>query len=399
MQTLVLVDLNENRKNLLPFTFVRPVSEIRVGILKIREKWEKELGMKASWMTESYLKPLFPEPATATESLLINSSLLPDADLILFIKSAQNGFCYFQHGQFMFGKVKSLDAFKNIEYVRQEYMGIVRQILFPWDIFGLNGEEIRHDFERIKVGSKSETLTDEFTRVYSPNNIWLGKNVKCRAAVLNAEDGPIVIGDNVEIQEGAVLRGPVYIGDGAIVNMGAKIRPDTSIGPLCKVGGELSNVVFFGHSNKAHDGFLGNSVIAEWCNLGADTNTSNLKNNYQPVSVYSFAQKLQVNTGKTFCGLLMGDHCKTGINSMFNTGTVMALAVNVYDSSFPPKFIPSFSWGTGHGGFETYKFDKFIETEKLVMARRKMEMSQEYHDLLLYLFKERQRPSVTVDAL
>jgi UDP-N-acetylglucosamine diphosphorylase/glucosamine-1-phosphate N-acetyltransferase len=399
MQTLVLVDLNEIRQNLLPFTFVRPVSEIRVGILRIREKWEKELGTTASWMTESYLKPLYPEPAFDAPCLLVNSSLLPDAGLIPFIQSAQDGFCYFQGGQFLFGKVKNLDSFKNIEYVRQEYSGSVRQIQFPWDIFGMNGAEIRHDFERIQAGSKSEELKDEFTRVYNPKNLWLGKHVKCRAAVLNAEDGPIVIGDNVEIQEGAVVRGPVYIGDGAVINMGAKIRPDTTIGPLCKVGGELSNVVFFGHSNKAHDGFLGNSVIAEWCNLGADTNTSNLKNNYQPVSIYSYAERGMVNTGQIFCGLLMGDHCKTGINSMFNTGTVMGVAVNVYDSSFPPKFIPSFSWGTGHGGFETYKFEKFLETERLVMARRKKELSQAYLDILHHLFKERQRPSVTVDAL
>lgn len=399
MQALVLVDLNESRQHLLPFTFVRPIAEVRVGILKIREKWEYELGLQAWWMTEPYLQALYQEPEANTSCTLINGGLLPDANLVKAVKEAKDGTCYFQGGRFLFGKVANLNAFKNIEYVRQEYAEELRQIQHPWDIFKQNGLEIKQDFERIKSQGSSEKIQDAYTRVYNEKQLWIGKNFKCRAAVLNAEDGPIVIGNDVEIQEGAVIRGPVYIGDGAVVNMGAKIRPDTTIGPLCKVGGELSNVVFFGHSNKAHDGFLGNSVIAEWCNLGADTNTSNLKNNYQPVSIYSYVEKGMVDTGQIFCGLLMGDHCKTGINSMFNTGTVMGIAVNVYDSSFPPKFIPSFSWGTGHGGFETYKFEKFLETERLVMARRKKELSQAYVDVLHHLFKERLRPPVTVDAL
>ncbi|MCR9081276.1 MAG: glucose-1-phosphate thymidylyltransferase, partial [Cyclobacteriaceae bacterium] len=220
---------------------------------------------------------------------------------------------------------------------------------------------------------------------YSPENIFIEEGAVIRASILNAEGGPIYIGKNTEIQEGSLIRGPFALCEGSTVNMGAKLRGDTTIGPHSKVGGEVSNSVIFGYSNKGHEGFLGNSVIGEWCNLGADTNTSNLKNNYAPVKLWDYIRGGFTNTGLQFCGLMMGDHSKCGINTMFNTGTVVGVGANIFGDGFPRNFIPSFAWG-GAAGFSTFQFPKFLQTAQAVMQRRKVELGEKDQEMLQKVF-------------
>jgi UDP-N-acetylglucosamine diphosphorylase/glucosamine-1-phosphate N-acetyltransferase len=257
----------------------------------------------------------------------------------------------------------------------------------PWHLFLRNGTEIRRDFALLTQGRTSQPVGDAPTIVYAPENIFIEEGVKIRAAILNAENGPIYLGRNSEVQEGAILKGPLALGEGAVVNAGARLRGDNTIGPYCKVGGEIGNSILMGYSNKGHDGYLGNSVIGEWCNLGADTNTSNLKNNYAPVKVWSHTAHRFVNTGQTFCGLLMGDHAKAGINTMFNTGTVVGVGANVFGAGFPRTFIPSFSWG-GASGFDTFKLDKFAEVAERVMGRRGLAYDAEEEDVIKEVFAQ-----------
>jgi UDP-N-acetylglucosamine diphosphorylase/glucosamine-1-phosphate N-acetyltransferase len=252
----------------------------------------------------------------------------------------------------------------------------------------LNGRILRTDFALLTKGRVSAGISDPYSVVYGPENVFVEEGADIKASIINALDGPVYIGKYAQVQEGSVLKGPFALMDNSVVNMGAKIRPDTTIGPYCKVGGEINNSVFFGYSNKAHDGFLGNSVIGEWCNLGADTNNSNLKNNYAIVKSWGHAEEAMVSTGLQFCGLLMGDHSKAGINSMFNTGTVVDPCCNLYDSGFPPTYVPPFTWGNVHSGFETYRFDKFLEAEEKVFARRGKTIDESYSNLLRHLFTE-----------
>ena len=244
----------------------------------------------------------------------------------------------------------------------------------PWHIFQSNGEQIRSDFSLITDGRKSAPLDDPHTTVYNSSNVFLEEGATVRAAIINAADGPVYLGKDSQIHEGSIIKGPFALCEASHVNLGAKMKGDNTIGPHCKVGGEVSNSVFFGYSNKGHDGFLGNSVIGEWCNLGADTNSSNLKNNYSTVKVWDYQTSQLENTGLHFCGLLMGDHSKAGINTMFNTGTVVGVSANVFGADFPPKFIPSFAWG-GSKGFSTFKKEKSFEMCEAVMKRRKIDLS------------------------
>ncbi|EIM78671.1 transferase hexapeptide repeat containing protein [Nitritalea halalkaliphila LW7] len=238
----------------------------------------------------------------------------------------------------------------------------------------------------LTAGQESAPLLDPHTKVYAPENIFIAPGARVHAAVLNASTGPIYIGKDAEVQEGALIRGPFSMGEGSVVNMGAKVRGDTSLGPHCKIGGEVSNAVFFGYSNKGHDGFLGNAVIGEWCNLGADTNNSNLKNNYAPVKVWDYSKGRFTQTGLQFCGLLMGDHAKCGINTMFNTGTVVGVGANVFGAGFPRNFVPDFSWG-GAAGLSTFTFSKFEETASVVMKRRGLDFDAVEKNILVHVFQ------------
>jgi UDP-N-acetylglucosamine diphosphorylase/glucosamine-1-phosphate N-acetyltransferase len=384
--SLILFDTPLAHKQLLPLTFTRPISEIRCGIFTIREKWERYFG-KASWLTEDYLSEVFP-CETEAENLYINASLLPSQEIVNQIKKLRKNEAIVHKEHilaFVSAEVK-ISQIEQLTFSKKTEIETAQLIERPWHIFQQNGNEIRKDFQYVIATEENFYLSDPHTIMYESNNIFIGKNVKIKASVLNAENGPIYIGDNCEIQEGSLIRGPFALCEGSTVNMGAKMRGDNTIGPHCKVGGEISNSILFGYSNKGHDGFLGNSVLGEWCNLGADTNTSNLKNNYSNVSIYSYAENGNVDTGSQFCGLTMGDHSKAGINTMFNTGTVVGVSANVFDGDFPAKHIPSFAWGKN----EVYDFDKALETAKRVMERRGKSLSEAEVKVLRVVFENKQ---------
>ncbi len=385
MDKICLFDDPAIRGSLLPFTFTRPVAEIRIGILKISEKWEKLTGEKASFLTQEYLQHKF---ARGSESrLAINGAWIPDASSLAAVAALKPSQSLYWGktliATYLSEEDKNLNKAKEKEAV--QLGGDPRLLLHTWQIFQWNGAEIRKDFELITKGRESAVITDRYTRVYSQENIFIEEGVKIRAALLNAEDGPIYIGRKSEIQEGAVIRGPFALGEYSTVNMGAKLRGDTTIGPYCKVGGEVSNSVIFGFSNKGHEGFLGNSVIGEWCNLGADTNTSNLKNNYAQVKLWNYIKGAFIDTGLQFCGLMMGDHSKSGINTMFNTGTVVGVGANIFGGGYPKTFLPSFSWG-GAENLSTFQFSKFEETVKAVMGRRGLVYGVEEKEILERVF-------------
>jgi len=352
-----LFDQEQIRQNLLPFTFTRPVADIRIGILRIAEKWEQR-GFETGFETQTYLEQKFP---SIDSHIRVNGALCPNDDLVTAINSLK------QDVQLIAGEeVLAINGNGSItEQFGKPYL-MVRQ---NWDIFLHNASEIKVDFELITKGRKSQPITDPHTIVYKPENIFLEEGVSIKAAVLNAENGPIYLGKNSEVHEGSHIRGSFSLCEGATVNMGSKIKGDTTIGPFCKVGGEVANSVLMAHSSKGHEGYLGNSVIGEWCNIGADTNISNLKNNYAQIKVWDYAKGGFKNTGLQFCGLMMADHAKCGINTMFNTGTVVGVGANIFGAGFPRNFIPSFAWG-GAAGFTTFQPNKFYEVADVVMKRR-----------------------------
>jgi len=380
---VILFDDPTLRKALLPFTYTRPLSAIRVGILTIAEKWEKRLGTEVSYKTESYLQKKYPIVSTLN-NLLINGAVCPDELLVDTVKSLPDGY-YLVKGNFLIAARNPDDEMTTQNTL--EYESQLTIIDHPWRVFRENADQLKRDFKLITHGRKSFPITDKHTAVYGEENIFAEEGVTILAAVLNAESGPIYLGKNSIIQEGVVIRGSFALCENAQINMGAKLRGDTTVGPFSKVGGEISNSVFFGNSNKAHDGYLGNSVIGEWCNLGAGTNSSNLKNNYDTVKLWSHAENSFKNTGLQFCGLMMGDHSKSGISTMFNTGTVVDVCANIFGGGLPPTYIPSFAWGGAHG-FTIYKIEKALETINKVMSRRNADFSEDDKDILLHLFKE-----------
>jgi len=375
---IILFDHPTPRTSLLPFTFSRPVSEIRIGILTITEKWEKTINDEISWLTENYLQKKYPLKY-ADVYTYVNGALIPDELLAQTIADLELEKSLVAGDTILAIKTnKKLDhSFfyeKSDQFKAQAYENNFLMIDKPWKIYQYNGDQIRADlkfFEHLK----GNTINDPYTKIYNPDNVYVEEGARVRAAILNAENGPIYLGRKTEIKEGAMIRGPFALCEKSIVNMGAKLIGDNTIGPFCKVGGEVSNTVIFGYSNKSHDGFLGNSVIGEWCNIGADTNTSNLKNNYQKVKLWDYATERFESTGLQFCGLMMGDHAKCGINTMFNTGTVIGVGANVFGEGFPRNFIPSFAWG-GTKGYSTFKFDKFLKMTETVFQRRNRELNQ-----------------------
>ncbi len=383
---VILFDDPAVRLNLLPFTYTRPAGALRVGILTIAEKWQYHLGSSVSWLTEGYLQDKFPCNRTH-DNLFIDGSVCPDEELVSSVGNLKLGEGLTCQGRVLAFRAAS-EKDSSISY--RDYPHAVTVIDQPWKIFQHNGAEIRKDFNRLTANRTSAPVTDPHTRVYGANQIFLEEGVQLRAAVLNAEEGPVYLGKNTVVQEGALIKGPFALCEGSHVNMGAKMRGDVAIGPYCKVGGEVSTSVIFGFSNKAHDGFLGHSVIGEWCNLGADTNTSNLKNNYEPVKLWNYAKGGFVSTGLQFCGLMMGDHSKCGINTMFNTGTVAGVSANIFGDGFPRNFIPSFSWG-GAGGFTTYQLNKALETMARVMERRNRKPDDNDIRIMAHIFNETAR--------
>lgn len=372
-----------SRDSLLPFTFTRPVADIRIGILTIREKWEKYLNTTTTTITEDYLSGKYPM-VELDKNVLINASFLPTRELVAQIKSLQENQAIFQDEDVIAffsleGQEVDFSAFEQISFE-----GEVMRIEHTWDIFSKNGEALQADFDFLTEGRTSEPLS-ETNSVIHPENIFLEEGASVEYSILNATEGPIYIGENAEIWEGSLIRGGFALCHNAVVKMGGKMYGPTTVGPHGKVCGEISNSVIFGYSSKGHEGYLGNSVLGEWCNIGADSNNSNLKNNYAKVRLWNYATEKFEQTGLQFCGLMMGDHSKTAINTMFNTGTVIGVNANIYVPGFPRNFIPSFSWG-GASGFTSYLPIKAFEAAKVMMARRGVEFDKKEEDILNHVF-------------
>lgn len=381
---------DQSRNNLLPLTFLRPVADIRIGILTIREKWEKMLKTRTSTLTENYLSAKFPI-VKDDNNILINGSVCPTKELVKEIEALKPNHSLVTDETIVALHLNAEDLDESGEVdisgideveTKTEFLKINE----TWDIFSKNGEALKADFDLITQKRKSQKISST-NRVLGENDIFIEEGAKVEFSILNASTGPIYIGKDAEIMENSVIRGPFAMCDHAVVKMAAKIYGPTTLGPYCKVGGEVNNTVFFGYSNKAHDGFIGNSVIAEWCNLGADTNNSNLKNSYDEVKLWSYNQKTFVGTGLQFCGMIMGDHSKTGINTMFNTGTVIGINVNVFGAGFHRNFIPSFSWGST-SGFKIYDIKKAIKVATAMFSRRNMDFDDIEKELLISAYEQ-----------
>jgi UDP-N-acetylglucosamine diphosphorylase/glucosamine-1-phosphate N-acetyltransferase len=374
------------RNALLPFTFTRPVADIRVGILTIREKWEKYLGTTTTSLTEEYLMEKYPM-VEMEQNIMINASFLPNPILVDMVQNLNTKEAIlFGEEIIAFYTNDTQDEVDFDEYELIEYEGEVLRIENTWDIFAKNDAAIREDFELLTEDRFSQPIPKSIN-VIAPENIFIEEGAKLEFVTLNASIGPIYIGKNAEIMEGSVIRGPFALCEEAQVKLGTKVYGATTVGPHCRIGGEVNNSVLFGYSNKGHDGFLGNSVLGEWCNIGADSNNSNLKNNYEEVRLWSYETEGFAKTGLQFCGLMMGDHSKCGINTMFNTGTVVGVSTNIFGSGFPRNFVPSFSWG-GASGFTTYITKKAFDTAKIVMSRRHVEFTEEDAKILEHVFEE-----------
>jgi UDP-N-acetylglucosamine diphosphorylase/glucosamine-1-phosphate N-acetyltransferase len=366
---IILFD-DSRRDHLLPLAFTRPLGEFRVGILAIREKWEKWMNCSASCRTMPYLKKKFPESA-GDDNLFIAGSILPDEGFCEALSRLNLGEGLRHQGEILALRIDSApEIWPEQEINWLDYTTDPFRILNLWDIFSLNDKALRSDFNLLTRGRSSANVGAGNTII--GENFFAEEGAVAYSAVFNTTTGPIYLGKNSEVWEGSVIRGSFALGDHSIVKLSAKIYGATTVGPESRVGGELNNSVIFGYSNKGHDGFLGNSVLGEWCNIGADSNNSNLKNNYDLVKLWNYPKQSFVNTGLQFCGLIMGDHSKCGINTMFNTGTVVGVSSNIFGAGFPRNFIPSFSWG-GAQGMTEYKLDKAAETAARVMERRHIE--------------------------
>lgn len=390
--TIILFD-DKRREHLLPLTFTRPVADIRIGILTIKEKWEQVMETSCGYLTVDYLSKKFTTGSAGSNILLINGGVIPSSELANQIKNLELNSALTHKGAVIAARTGSIPALEAI--LPQLFTNCIEieeplfQVERPWDIFSKNGIALEKDFELITKGRKSAPIS-KTNQVIRPERVFIEHGATVECAILNASTGPIYIAKDAEIMEGSIVRGPFSLGEHSALKMGAKIYGPTTIGPHSKVGGEVNNSVIFGFSNKAHDGFLGNSVLGEWCNLGADTNNSNLKNNYAPVKLWDYSTERFANTGLQFCGLIMGDHSKCGINTMFNTGTVVGVSANIFGSGFPRNFIPSFSWGGAHG-FEVYTMPKVLQTVKIVLSRRGLELEQVDIDILAHIFEVTQK--------
>ena len=375
-----------SRNALLPFTYTRPVADIRIGILTIREKWEKRLGLTTTTITEEYLEEKYPM-VEMEENVLINASFCPTESLVEKVKRLSKNEAIFKGEDVIaFFTTDTQEEINFDDYKQIEFEEELLQVKNTWDIFSLNHKAIQQDFDLITEGRTSKPIP-EGTRYINKENIFIEEGAEITFATLNASKGPIYIGKDAVILENSAIKGPFAMCEYAVLKMSAKIYGGTTLGPYCKVGGEVNNSVLFSFSSKGHDGYLGNSVLGEWCNLGADTNNSNLKNNYAEVKLWNYETGCFAKTGLNFCGLMMGDHSKCGINTMFNTGTVVGVSANIFGSGFPRNFIPSFSWG-GASGFTEYKTNKVFEVANVVMKRRNIIFDEKEQRILENIFKE-----------
>lgn len=396
---IVLFD-DSRRDHLLPLTFMRPVCDIRVGIMTLREKWEYKLGVEASFLTEPYLSKKYPLKK-ADDNILINGSIIPHNQIVDRIKKLKPRQALVTEEYIIAIRMQAEDIANirdmssddvkkadnreknDVEYISCKAPHL--KINYPWHIFTHNEKAIEEDFQALTYKRKSARLSRVDNKLFNKKNIFLEPGARVNGAIINAEKGPVYIGKDAEVMEGAMIRGPVALCNNSKIKMGAKVYGPATIGPHSKVGGEFQDSVIFGYSNKAHEGFMGHSVIAEWCNIGADTNTSNLKNTYQPVRLYNYPRKTFIHTGQQFIGLIMGDHSKCGINTMFNTGTVAGVNANIFGEGFQRNYIPSFAWG-GKSGYKQFVFKKAVEVATAVYKRRGKEFDETEQEILREIF-------------
>jgi UDP-N-acetylglucosamine diphosphorylase/glucosamine-1-phosphate N-acetyltransferase len=390
MRNIILFD-DESREQMLPLSYTRPVAEIRTGIFTIRERWEKLLKGRASYITSEYLAERYPIHIEE-ENTVINGAVMPNDRLVRLIEQLEPNEALMDEGNLIAARLNR-HQFENLlkDEAIEEIAGLELMdtpfihLSYPWDLFLYLRATIEYDFNLITKGRVSQSIPSN-NQVIAGDNIFIEEGAQVTCAILNAQSGPIYIGKDVHIMEGSIIRGPVTIGEGSVIKMGAKIYGPTAIGPGCKIGGELKDAVILGNSNKAHDGYLGNSIIGEWCNLGAGTNVSNLKNNYSTVRMWDYSTRGMRDSGLQFLGLVMGDHSKAGIQTMFNTGTIVGVASNIFGDGFPPKFVPSFMWG-GASGLIPHRLDDALNTARKVMARRDTDFSKEEENILRKVFE------------
>ncbi|MFA5620654.1 MAG: GlmU family protein [Weeksellaceae bacterium] len=372
-------------ETLRPFTLTKPVAELRIGILKFAERWQKLLKGNYSFLTQDYLANKYKVEAES-QNLFINSVFFPNGELVQSIQNLREGESIW-YKESLVAANTGLNAFQSKRFKeKQSIQSTIIQIQHLWDLFTYNPFAIQYDFDLLTEGRQSQAIS-ETNRIIHPERVFLEEGAVVEHAILNATDGPIYVGVEAEIMEGSMIRGGLALCEHGKINMGAKIYPGTTIGPHSKVGGEVNNSILMGYSNKGHDGFLGNSVLGEWCNLGADTNNSNLKNNYSNIRLWDYSTKSYIDTGLQFCGLMMGDFSKSAINTQFNTGTVVGVSANVFDPGFPPKFIPSFSWG-GKKDSEKFDLEKSFDAAEKMMVRRKKLLTEKDKYILNHIFSE-----------
>lgn len=373
-------------ENLRPLTLNKPLAELRMGIFTFKERWEKLIPGNYSYLTADYLSGKY-SLQTEKINLFLNPAYFPNGLLTTSILRLKDGESIWQNGSLIAGKF-SLEDFQKSEKQekRFEFEGGIIRIRHLWDLFTFNPYALKVDFDKLVKGRVSQKISPT-NGVFNARNIFLEEGAEVEYSILNAKEGPIYIGKNAEVMEGCMIRGSMALCEGAKLSMGTKIYSGTTVGPHCKVGGEVNNSILMGYSNKGHDGFLGNSVIGEWCNLGANTNNSNLKNNYSEIKIWNYPTKSYLDTGLQFCGLMMGDFSKSAIATRFNTGTVVGVSANVFSDGFPPKFIPSFSWG-GEENSERFDVNKSYDAASKMMERRKKILTDLDKEILKHIFLE-----------
>ena len=392
MSNIILFD-SESRNHLLPLTATRPVGELRLGILTLREKWERRLRASVSYITQEYLQEKYPI-RIEQENLVINAGVIPSAALCARIHNLHLNEALLFEGELIAARLNE-SQFEHLlgEEEVHELQGVeitdipLQFVHRLWDLTPMNGSQLLDDFQLITSGRVSQALP-ESNQIIGQHPVFLEEDVRVECCIFNTTNGPIYIGKNAEIMEGSLFRGPVALCENVIVKMGAKIYGPTTIGPGCRVGGEITRSIFIANANKAHEGYIGDAVIGEWCNLGADTNNSNLKNNYSEVRLWDYEEEKFARSGHQFCGLFMGDHAKCAINTMFNTGTVVGVFANVFGAGFPRNFIPDFSWGGADSPYRTYKFYDACETAALVMKRRNVVFTELDKAILYHVYDQ-----------
>lgn len=381
---IILFDGKEY-SDLLPLTFTRPVAELRMGILTFAERWKLIFQTeKISYLTQRYLSEKY-TLQNEEENVFINPAYFPNQDFIFQLKNLKFGEAFYYQEELVAAKT-TLENFQLNNFVKKLDITFESfHIQYPWDLFTYNSDAITYDFQLISQGRKSCTLSDTVRIIGNPSQLFVEEGAVAECAILNTKEGPIYLGKNSEIMEGAMIRGSFALGTGSKINMGAKVYGGTTVGPYSKVGGEVNNIIILGYSNKGHDGFVGNSVIGEWCNLGADTNSSNLKNNYAEVKLWNYKKQKFIKSGLQFAGMIMGDHSKSAINTQFNTGTVVGVSANIFTYGFPPNIIKSFSWG-GKSESPNFKLEQAFEVAERTMKRRGIELSEQDKKIIEYIY-------------